>query len=251
MISTFNQYHLGDNLVHLNFLRKLAQKYPDENFDHYVSAQHIPQLAPLVADLPNLSVNQFTEPATGAINAWRGSEGFWHNHEKREDFVLFHFDWFEHLAKKMGLVSPILTQSDLLFDYPALKQEAGRKAEYYDYLVINSIPHSGQLGGFNQHEYTELVQLLLARGMNVITTAPTGTGARSTHDGTNGLSVTGIGQISQRVGCIVGVATGPIWTTFNIWNREVKRIIMLDYERLHLVPNVEHVRNCAEAMKFL
>ena len=33
---TYNRFHLGDNLLHLHFLRHLALKYPEHTFIHAV-----------------------------------------------------------------------------------------------------------------------------------------------------------------------------------------------------------------------
>lgn len=249
---TFNAYHLGDNLVHLHFLRKMAARYPEETFAHWANPQHVPQLMPLVEDVPNLTL--LPEMDSKAINAWRGDGGFFYGHPHRNDFVKFHLDWFGYIAGKMGLESPIQDAGDMLFDYPALERavnECEVKESPYDFLVINSFPHSGQLRGFNPHSFEQLIHRLNGRGYSVVTTYPAGVPVTSTHDGQRGLSVTAIGGLSVHCRSIVGVATGPIWTTFNIWNRETPRIIMLDDERIFLTPNTRHVRSCEEAEAML
>lgn len=249
--TTFNRYHLGDNLVHLHFLRKLAQKYPERDFAHLCIEQHLQQLRPLVADLPNLALEAFRDGnEQDSMDAWRGAGDFWYKHPRRLDFTAFHFDWFDHLAEKMGLENPIKSAEDLRFDYPALAwQKKGGDA--VDYLLINSIPHSGQFRGFNSHDFDNLAGLLIARGHSVVTTAPTNSGASCTHNGGTGLSITAIGSLSRSARVIVGVVTGPFWPCFNIWNTDKRFILLLDDERVNIMPNVEHVRSCAEAEKFL
>lgn len=246
MIATFNAYHLGDNLVHLHFMRKLALAHPDKTFGHYANAQHGPQLRPILANVPNLELLE-TCPTT-ALNAWRGHEGFWHQHQQRSNFVLFHLDWFDHLAKKMGLENPIRNAADMRFDYAALAAE--QSGAIFDVLVINSIPHSGQFGAFNLHEMTNMVQTLLSKGKSVITTYPTGL-CESTHNGTTGKSITGIGALSYFAKSIVGVVTGPSWPCMNIWNLDKKFIWMLDDERVDLMPNTVHVHSVKEALAAL
>lgn len=248
MITTFNAYHLGDNLIHLNFLRLCVLDNPGREFGHYCAEQHRAQLLPVIADLPQIRLLEQCPP--DAIDAWRGAGGFWHMHEHRNDFVWFHKDWFWYLSKQMGLAaSPIQRAEDMLFDYPAMAPSGAPTAEF-DYLVINSFPHSGQLSGFNPHDFVRLVEVLQARGKVCITTYPTGR-CECTNDGSKGLDVTGIGRLSQSARCIVGVATGPIWTTFNTWNPDTPRVILLDNERLDLVEGVRHVRSVAEAMEYL
>lgn len=248
MIATFNAYHLGDNLIHLNFLRRCALAYPDREFAHYCAEQHRVQLLLVIADLPQIQL--VSECPSEAINAWRGADNFWYSHENRNDFVWFHKDWFWYLSKKMGLTdSPIQRAEDMLFDYPALAP-SGAPTAAFDYLIINSFPHSGQLSGFNPHDFVRLVETLQARGKVCITTMPTGR-CECTNDGNRGLDVTAIGRLSQSARHIVGVATGPIWTTFNKWNVNTPRVILLDNEHLDLVEGVRHVRNVAEAMEYL
>src|SRR4051794_16118731 len=129
-VSTFNALHLGDNLVHLHFLRKLAQAYPEIHFTHGAPDQHLAQLHPLVADLapasgsepsPNkgsLSLVPIGQVGQGAINAWRGAGGWFYQQPDCHDFFAIHRRWFRHLAQLMGLESPIHCAADMLFDYP-------------------------------------------------------------------------------------------------------------------------------------
>ena len=248
MISTYCAFHLGDNLVHLNFMRRLALKYPDLQFGHCANTQHQVQLAPLYAGVKNLK--QLFECPDDAINAWRGDQNYWHMHSQRNDFTRFHFDWFAYLANKMGLESPIKTREDMMFDYPALAP-IGSPTKLFDYLIINSVPHSAQFQGFNSHEFARMVQTLLDRGKTVVTTFPTGTMAECTHDGSSGLSVTAIGKLSQSCGMIVGVATGPIWTCFNKWNADKQFVLMLDHEFVKIMNNVAHVKSYTEAIDYL
>ncbi len=248
MIQTFNSYHLGDNLVHLSFLRRLAKKYPEKSFSHYAAPQHRPQLVSVIEDLPNIVLSD--ECDGSAINAWRGAGNFWHLHAKRNDFVEFHVDWFHHLAEQMGLESPIHGAEDLMFDYPALAPAPGTEHfehPQFDVLLINSIPHSGQFRGFNTHDFATLAKTLTDQGKTVITTFPTGV-CESTHDGTTGLPVTAIGRLSTSAKAIVGVVTGPTWTCYNVWNKGKKFIQLLDEERVNIMPNTEHVHSCGEAL---
>ncbi len=246
---TFNAYHLGDNIIHLHFLRKLAEKYTGEEFEHYCAEQHRVQLRPIIADLPQIRLVD-TCPAD-AIDAWRGADGYWHAHPQRNDFVTFHIDWFARLQNLMGLSRGVIHGVDsMMMDYPALEVRANPHPKF-DYLVINSIPHSGQFSAYNPHEFDRMVNHMLKQGKSVITTAPTNTAAPCTNDGMTGMDVTEIGRLSQSAGCIIGVPTGPIWPTFNKWNRETDRVLMLDNERVDLGVYVYHVRSIAEAMKYL
>ena len=54
MYHTFNEWHLGDNLVHLNFLRRLAVEHPDFQFIHACRIDYHEPLKPVVWPLTNL-----------------------------------------------------------------------------------------------------------------------------------------------------------------------------------------------------
>lgn len=55
-IKTFCDYHLGDNLIHLNFFRRLAVANPNSNFIHAAPAEQVWQLKKVVSDLGNCRV---------------------------------------------------------------------------------------------------------------------------------------------------------------------------------------------------
>ena len=148
----------------------------------------------------------------GSINSWIGRDNYFYNHPLQHDWVLFHLEWFDHLSNFLEIPSPIACKDDLLFEYPALN--APIEIEF-DYLIINSMPNSGQLPSFNPQFFNNRVRNLLNEGYKVITTNPTGMGMSTLE---MGLDVTGIGSLSKYCQHIEGVATGPMWTTFNLFN---------------------------------
>ena len=249
IISTFNALHLGDNLVHLHFLRKLAQRYPDIHFKHAAQQQYLQQLMPLVEDMPNMGLCCIEHTGQGAINAWRGAGNHWYTHPQRNDFVAYHLDWFRYLARLMGLESPIHCARDLLFDYPALKAH-GKCEPAFDFLIVNSAPNSGQWSGYSAEGFQNLAGWLHYQGKRVVTTAPTGldevwctsTGFPFAPMFPNAerrpLDVTQIGFISQICRCIIGCVTGPMWPCLNVWNADTVqlRVHLLDHERVDYVP---------------
>src|SRR5258705_8913617 len=122
---THNAYHLGDNLVHLHFLRKVALDNPDRQFVHYAQNQYNWQLRDVIKDVPNIKLDDFgyTLPSD-SINAWRGDKEFWYHHPDRNDFVKFHLEaWFPYLCERMQVENPMRTATDMLFDYPAIQKE--------------------------------------------------------------------------------------------------------------------------------
>lgn len=232
-ISTFNALHLGDNLVHVHFLRALAKRYPEIHFNHGAPDEHLAQLYLLWQDLPNLTVKSTAEVGQGSINAWCGAGGWWYQQPTTHNWCATHLRWLDHLAREMGLDNPIRLASDLLFDYPALAQKQSRTP--CDFLIVNSPPRSGQWSGYDQEAFNRLASMLLDVG-EVVTTYPTNTSAADTL--TAKLDITSIGILSMRAKCIIGCVTGPMWACLNIWNADTVKL------RIHLQDR-EHVTMCA------
>jgi hypothetical protein len=241
---THNAYHLGDNLVHLNFLRKVALANPDRQFVHAAQWQYLRQLQDVISDVPNVELKDFnyTTPSD-SINAWRGDKQFWYSHPNRNDFVKFHVEsWFPFLSERMNVENPIKCATDMLFDYPAIQQQQCGP-ESCEVLVINSPPGSGQFTEYNQFALRDIATKIEQKGFSVISSDP----ARAYR------SVTQYGHLSLHCHTILMVSTGPSWPTFNVWNQEsVKnRIILLEPERVNLSPNTMHCATVDEAAEVL
>ncbi len=254
---THNGYHLGDNLVHLHFMRKVALANPDREFIHAAQWQYIRQLGDLTSDIPNLNLTEYGYlTPSDSINAWRGDKQFWYSHPDRLDFVKFHVEaWFPYLAGRMNVENPIKCAKDMLFDYPAIQKSPHDKFDLgCDILIINSTPDSGQLTGYDGFELGNVALRLADKGHRISATAMIQRdhpNIRRTCD--VNYSVTAIGHLSLHCHTILMVSTGPSWPTFNIWNQEsVKnRIILLDNERVNLSPNTTHCRTVDEASEVL
>ncbi len=240
---THNAYHLGDNLVHLNFLRKVAIANPDRQFVHAAQWQYLKQLQDVVADVPNVELKDFnyTTPSD-SINAWRGDKQFWYSHPDRNDFVKFHVEaWFPYLADRMGVKNPIKCAEDMLFDYPAICQQTPNYTTF-DVLVINSPPGSGQFRDYNEFALYEIINRMKENGLSVCSSHPY-----------SQRSITQYGYLSLHCHTILMVSTGPSWPTFNVWNQNSikNRIILLEPERVNLSPNTMHCATIDEAAEVL
>jgi hypothetical protein len=239
VFATYNAYHLGDNLLTLHYLRGLAKAYPVFHFTHAAPAGYLGQLAPLAADLPNLSLSALhdSSPPPTAHNAWLGADGWFYGQPDRHDFVAIYLRHFRRLSQALGLPSPFTKARDLLFDYPAL--ESPLPAELDDghrILVINSAPQSGQFPAYDPAAFDRIVRDLRNAGHIVATTSPSPHASLCTQD--TRMDITAIGRLSQTATAIIGVPTGPMWPTFNIWNADTikTRILLLDTERVDILP---------------
>jgi hypothetical protein len=261
---TFNQWHTGDNLIHLHWLRSQAIAHPDDQFVHACDpAQHF-QLQEVIQDLPNIRLAG--EIQQGSIDAWKcqGAQGqtptgwrvpgYFNRHPLKLDWVRFHIDWFRHLAKQMGLESKFAEAKDFLFDYPYLHDDKGRAGTMeFDVLVINSRPASGQLAAYTRMDYFDgLIGQLIAKGYKVACTQPSNV-PKVVCTQVHHLTCSDIGHLAIRCKGIIGVSTGPMWPCENVFALEkVKfRIIFLDREKVELPGNRWHVQTIGQAIDLL
>lgn len=247
-VVTFCDLRLGDNLAHLHFMRSLANAYPSIHFVHGARREYLPQLVDVVCDLPNLQLMESAHVPAGAINAWKNDCGYWERNPLRNSYAPFMLEWFGVLAARMGLDCPLTKPSDLLFDYPALSNEH-IAAKQFDVLLVNSRALSGQFRGYDEPKFATICDEVLHAGKTVWCTERI-KGVNCTKD--FGLKVTEIGQISQFARCIIAVSTGPSWPTFNIWNANTPRLLLIDHERLDgIVPNIRHSARIDDAREYL
>ena len=233
MIHTYNEYHLGDQLVHLNYLREVCKQNPGIEFTHHCNPQHHDQLKPLCEGL-QLHLDNLSIPP-GSVNSWIGRENFFYNHPLAKDWVAFHLAWFDHLSDLLEVSNPLACIEDFLFDYPELAKPFYNDFEF-DYLLINSPPNSGQLPDFNPQYFVNRAKELADQGLKVITTHPTGVTLCTLDER---FTVTDIGRLSIHCKHIEGVATGPMWTTFNIFNQNkvLSRTFYCAHQTVNLTSN--------------
>lgn len=193
---SFCTFHLGDNIIHLNFLRALSKKYPELKFVHAVMACHLKQLLEVVEDLPNIELADYETDtrfladdaqANPIRNVWKAAFDYWPGHRLRNDWSGFYLEYFKMLAAEMDLECPFNEPKDLLFDYPNLNKipnvvnhrgepipTIAEQEFAFDFLAVNSQPCSGQLRCFDRIEYLDpLIQALCDAGKSVLVTRPT------------------------------------------------------------------------------
>ena len=245
MIHTHNGLRLGDNLIHLNFLRRLCLANPELEITHYYNPGYckVEELDPLRTE--RIFIRPISEAPAESIDSWRNAGGHWERHPKKLDFAQFHLDWFAELSSRMGVKNPITTLSNLLFDYPVLDSFISMAPDF-DAVVINSPGLSGQFQNFNPDHFRTLVSRLVAKGHRVVTTAPTG--LCPAFDGKN---VTWIGATAAKAKLIVGTSTGPSWPCFNVHNRLATHIMCLDTESVVLTPRGRVARSPHHAISIL
>ena len=259
VVGTIIEWHLGDNLIHLHFLRSLAAANPDVQFLHAAQEEYLWQLAEMVADVPNIKLISLAAalqiPDFTWLHAWKNADSYFVKHPGWWAFCEFHLDWFAHLSQRMGFRSPFSRNEDLIFDYPALLRASDRFPSLgdFDFLFINSCPRSGQLSAYNSLEYLDpLLTEIINAGHSVVVTQPTSVQKLAGDKGKGrilctqdyGMSVTDIGRVSRHCRHHIMVSTGPSWPVLNKWNLPSGnlRVLFLEHERLNY-PSVIHVPN--------
>lgn len=253
-ISTYEQHNLGDQLIFLHLLRALAKANPSRVFWHFCHAHHAAELAAVVQDISNIEIfsfdsQQWREQERRAINVWKNRDHVWERSKHRWDWSASTLEHHLYIAGLMGLRSPFDIREHLLFDYPALNPNGVGGTYFYDYLIINSEPCSGQFGPMKEHGtgYMDNFIRLLARKNIVITTNPV-FGIECTRDTKK--SITDIGRLSLLCRNHICVATGPWWATMNTTNHHHsagrKRIVMLDNGEQINMPGITQCASIAE-----
>lgn len=242
MISTYCDYHLGDHLIHLNYLIRVVRQNPWLDFTHYCYRGYIPQLKEMLEGT-GIALADITYKPDDAINVWKNRNGDFFGHDCQLDWLKYHLWFFDKLSKELGFDSPMDGARDFLLDVERIKKNSFPK---FDFLVINSAPMSNQLQKITGLDVHNLIGALVKTGYKVITTAPNAYGIPI-----SGMSLMDIGGLSLGCKNIIGVATGPMWPCLNIWNDDKYKLWFLDKERVNISPNTDHAETYIEALHAL
>lgn len=245
---THNEYHIGDNLWHLNFMRRLAQKYQNYKFFHAAKEIYHTQLNEVISDISNLFLINLDSRPLNSLNVWLNYNNFHDHHPNKFEISLCLIDHFNNISKKLNLECPVVNTSDLLFDYPEIKRVNFPK---FDFLIINSMPESNQFKEVPS-DFDKLIAQLISKKYSIITTEQSSFPCPCTRN--LGYSITDIGAISLSCKFIIGVPNGPMWPTFNKWNiNSVKfRILTISNgDKVNFCSNTYHVESIDESINLL
>ena len=248
MIHTHNALRLGDNLVQLNFLRRLCLQNPDLEITHYYNPElcRFEEIDALRSDISlRLRIRPISETPADSIDSWRNTGGYWERHPDKLNFAQFHLCWFEELASRMCVKNPIRKVEDLLFDYWALDSFIPMAPEC-DIVVINSPGLSGQFTNFNPDDFRNLVSKLVSNGHRVISTVATG--LCPAFDNKN---VTWIGATAAKAKAVIGTSTGPSWPCLNVHNKDAFHLLCADTETVIFTKRGQIARSAFHALHIL
>lgn len=184
-------------------------------------------------DMPNITIDDVNVRPPDSIDTWIANAQFESKgvfYQYSGDIIALILNYFNHVGGLAGTASPLFTAKEqFLFDLP----HRGNSYPAFDVLVVNAQPTSGQVPGFDNAALNDLIGKLALR-RSVVCTNPTTALNAMTYCG----SIRRIAELSMHCRLIVGVATGPIWATFNTQNRSVPRHILLAPQHLDYGPTV-------------
>ena len=242
-----NDWHVGDQLAQLHFLRKMCAAYPDLSFRQFMPDCYLWQMAEVVEDIDRITLHPNSQRPHDSVDSWINYNDFCGRHENYNNtYVDFYLEFYEHLAKRVGLESPVKTVADMLYDYPAILKPT-TLSRMLNVLVINSAPLSDQYREYNPENFVTLIRNLVANGHRVAYTQKCQVTKAAVCTADAGLTVTGVGNLSLDCDYIVCVGTGPMWPTINVWNQSrVKgRFHLSTYSSLQYGPTYHDIMTFA------
>ena len=223
-----NKAHLGDCLLQCHYLCKVAPLKPGDWFIFRCERENVEQCQEVVEHLPNVAIEAIKEKRSfpfkhdlesipESFNCWINDEGLFGKSKLSSDYIAYYLSWFDRMSELTGLPKVFAKRSDMLFDYPALLKRTILSDYYFDYLMVNSSPMSGQWN-YKEEDMERFIGMLAKRG-SVIVTQPTQVeNIPCTAD--YFLSSTGIGNLSLKCKNHICNNTGPSWPTYNVHNIE-------------------------------
>jgi hypothetical protein len=217
----YNDYHLGDCVFHIHFLRKLTELI-DDNIIFHVADAYVEELKKHVVDKPRIQIRgktyYFKDP--GLINCHINAFGNYGEifAKANGDYAECYVEFFKRLCEKHNLPNPIRTKFDMLWDSElslASKIPTELDGEI-DYFVVNAPCYSGQFL-YNPDDFSRLFEKLSKKSARIVCTHPAGAyniPATMSH----GLSLVEIARIASQSKHIVGIHTAPMIPCLNVWN---------------------------------
>ncbi|MDY0197621.1 MAG: hypothetical protein RBR68_07385 [Tenuifilaceae bacterium] len=235
----YNEYHLGDCIFHLHYLRHLDKNI---DIDFYVSSNYINELGMHIKGYNNINLKNITNYNKSGYNSWIGEIYFLPENWTEEVMLYdkFYLKWFDYLSNKIGVDNPV---KDMLFDYELL----GYNSDFnYDILFINSIPYSAQIT--YPINIIDKKAIELSKNFNIITTRKINN-LPCTLD--YNMNLINIAQISNNVSYIIGINTAPIILTMNKFNiSKVKEYYIIDSNKTYSYNNVYHLKTLDDILEF-
>lgn len=221
-----NSTHLGDCIQTIHFLNK-SSELNDVEFEFNCNEKYFNQIESLL----NKRIKFSKERKPNSIETWVNGYGRHFEYQlqsnldnnSKDQSKTFLLHWQE-ISKLMNIKCPFEEKNDLIYDEEVLNEKC-KHDEFYDYLIINSRPLSGQCSCYSESQFKNLCDRLLHDNKKIITTQKI-ENIPCTHD--FDLNVVEIGKLSKNVKNIIAVNTGPLHLCINRWTvHQIKFIIII------------------------
>jgi len=226
----YNEYHYGDNILNLKFLRNISENLKDKNITikYYYDPIYIknPDELQRYVDSKVVTLKSINDKPANAVHLWMGDSNFVKNKSYtiiNEYYKLFYEKILSILGIRQESINTSLFQKeDYLQD---IYNKLDSKFHNLDILVINAEPNSGQLD-YNKSKM-DAACIKLASKYKIATTSPVNDSINCTFK--DGLKLQDIGAISTHAKYIIGINSGPIVACFNTdTQKSVKKWILFD-----------------------
>lgn len=212
-----NVAHLGDCVFSMHYLRKLAQVC-NEEIHFYTPDPYLGEIRSHVVNDEKIHVHPLPAPAD-SIPLWIATDNF-HIFNSSINLNEFYPQFWEYISQKcLKIPSPA---KSLLSDHPLISVYS-YVYRPYDFLIVNSVPMSGQFD-YNEAHFQRFIYHLRNCGYSIITTKKVPEIPCTLDSGMNLLM---IGGLSVKCKNIIGVNTAPMIHTLNQWNIDSSRWYIL------------------------
>lgn len=229
--------HLGDCLWIANMLSKIPEHHvfslPKEYHD---------EMGELLAglDIELTSIEEMSEECR-QNDCWiangRFSQSHGLNYQNDIDIIGFVMKYMNAQCEVSGHAPVFNERRDFLCSFPAIGNYTHPIRT--GILVINADPQSGQCAGYSNSEMDDICTKLFKKRHPVMEIK------------NHSMTLADIARVSLISRLIIGAATGPLWATFNIWNKDAQRIVLLEPQRLDYGIPVRHAANAAQVEEIL
>ncbi len=230
--------HLGDQL----WIGIMLSKIPE----HHVFAmpkEYHPQMIELFEGLDIEVIDVEGMPEECATNdCWIANGRTGLRYDDPIDILGFVRRYMNAHCSLAGIAPVFDKPEDFLCSFPSIKNNWIMPGGHI--LAVNCDPLSGQCPQYSRNEFDEILEKLAMRH-KVICTNPTSKAP------CGNFSLAEIGSISTNAKLIIGIASGPLPVTFNIFNKETPRHIFLDPMKLDYGRPLECHANAASMVQAL
>jgi hypothetical protein len=238
----YNNFHYGDCLASLHFLLHLSEVNDIDcvfachegyhgQLQDLIDTNSRVKLAPLAENQFHTQDFRTRSGPDRAINLWccPSLRRLWG--EDVKDYTTYStkfsgmldlgetmFHIWKYVCDTNDLINPFKDKFDIIFDQEVFSRDTLNKD--YDFLLINSYCHSGQMQISPQQQdmiFLQIMEFLKSKNKTFITTHKINN-YECTLD--HNLSLVKIGQLSKRCKVILGVPTSPLWMATNKWTLE-------------------------------